>query len=201
MAWVKTINVKDATGKLAKLYKRIMRPDGDVDNIMKVHSLRPHSLEGHMYIYKYVLHHSGNQIDKWFLEAIGTYTSYLNHCDYCFEHHFAGMARLLGDENKSDKIHLAITADKIADTFDAKQSAAFAYAKKLTIDLPNIAEQDVINMRNAGWDDGEIVELNQVTAYFSYANRTIVGLGGNLKGDMIGLSPNKNDKPDDWSHD
>lgn len=67
--------------------------------------------------------------------------------------------------------------------------------------MQNIVEQDIIDLRNAGWDDGEIVEINQVTAYFSYANRTIVGLGGSLKGDMIGLSPNKSDKPDDWSHD
>lgn len=201
MAWVKTIDVKDATGKLAQLYKRIMRPDGDIDNIMKVHSLRPHSLEGHMYIYKYVLHHTGNQIDKWFLEAIGTYTSYLNNCEYCFEHHFAGMERLVDDKAYSDKIRQAIIDDKISDLFDAKQSAALKYAKKLTVDMHNIVEQDVINLRNAGWDDGEIVEINQVTAYFSYANRTIVGLGGSLKGDMIGLSPNKSDKPDDWSHD
>lgn len=201
MAWVKVIGVKDATGKLAQLYKRIMRPDGDVDNIMKIHSLRPHTLEGHMYIYKYVLHHSGNQIDKWFLEAIGTYVSYLNHCEYCFEHHYKGMERLIADLAKSEAIKAAIIDDKIATIFTAQQVAALNYAKKLTLDMQHMVEQDVINLRNAGWDDGEIVEINQVSAYFSYANRTIVGLGGSLKGDIIGLSPNKNDAPDDWSHD
>ncbi|MBL1420121.1 MAG: peroxidase-related enzyme [Alphaproteobacteria bacterium] len=201
MAWVKTISVKDATGKLAQLYKRILRPDGDVDNIMKIHSLRPHSLEGHMYIYKYVLHHTGNQIDKWFLEAIGTYVSHLNSCEYCFEHHYKGMERLIANKTKSKAIRKAIIADTMMDAFNARQVTALNYAKKLTLDMQNMAEQDVINMRNAGWDDGEIVEINQVTAYFSYANRTIVGLGGSLKGDIIGLSPNKNDKPDDWSHD
>lgn len=201
MAWVKTINVKDATGKLAQLYKRILRPDGDVDNIMKIHSLRPHSLEGHMYIYKYVLHHSGNKIDKWFLEAIGTYVSYLNHCEYCFEHHYKGMERLVDNQSKSDAIRSAIMTSSLNKAFDAKQLAALIYANKLTIDLHNIAEQDIIDMRNAGWDDGEIVEINQVSAYFSYANRTIMGLGGSLKGDIVGLSPNKNDAPNDWSHD
>ncbi|NRA87795.1 MAG: alkylhydroperoxidase, partial [Rhizobiales bacterium] len=102
---------------------------------------------------------------------------------------------------KSDKIRQAIIADDMTNTFSPKQRAALLYAKKLTVELANIVEQDVINLRNAGWDDGEIVEINQVTAYFSYANRTIVGLGGSLKGDVIGLSPNKSDKPDDWSHD
>ncbi|MCJ8323487.1 MAG: peroxidase-related enzyme [Rhizobiales bacterium] len=201
MAWVKTINVKDATGKLAQLYKRILRPDGNVDNIMKIHSLRPHTLEGHMYIYKYILHHSGNKIDKWFLEAIGTYVSYLNQCEYCFEHHYKGMERLVDNQSKSDAIRNAIMANTLDHAFDAKQMAALSYASKLTIDLGNIAEQDIVDMRAAGWDDGEIVEINQVSAYFSYANRTIMGLGGSLKGDIVGLSPNKNDAPDDWSHD
>ena len=55
-------------------------------------------------------------------------------------------------------------------------------------------------MRAAGWDDGEILEINQVTAYFSYANRTVLGLGVNTDGDILGLSPGENDDPDNWNH-
>jgi uncharacterized protein YciW len=32
-------------------------------------------------------------------------------------------------------------------------------------------------MRAAGLTDGEILEVNQVAAYFAYANRTVSGLG------------------------
>jgi hypothetical protein len=39
-----------------------------------------------------------------------------------------------------------------------------------------------------------------VTAYFSYANRTVLGLGCSSKGDILGLSPNKSDDPDNWNH-
>ena len=55
-------------------------------------------------------------------------------------------------------------------------------------------------MRDAGLDDGEILEVNQVTAYFSYANRTVLGLGVNTKGDILGLSPGDSSDPDNWSH-
>ncbi len=58
MPWIKTIPYSDATGKLKTLYDRVKGPDDNVDNIMMMHSLRPHSMEGHMAIYKYVLHHS-----------------------------------------------------------------------------------------------------------------------------------------------
>ena len=55
-------------------------------------------------------------------------------------------------------------------------------------------------LKEAGWEDGEILEINQVTAYFSYANRTVSGLGCTTKGDVLGLSPGNADEPDDWSH-
>ena len=62
-----------------------------------LHSLRPHSMEAHMTMYKYVLHHTGNSIPKWFLETLGVWVSRLNDCDYCVEHHFAGLERLLAE--------------------------------------------------------------------------------------------------------
>jgi uncharacterized protein YciW len=58
----------------------------------------------------------------------------------------------------------------------------------------------VIELRNAGYEDGEILEINQVVSYFAYANRTVLGLGCSTDGDIIGLSPNNSDNPDDWSH-
>jgi uncharacterized protein YciW len=63
-----------------------------------------------------------------------------------------------------------------------------------------MVEADVTALRGAGWDDGEVLEINQVCAYFNYANRTVLGLGCSTKGDVLGLSPNNSDNPDDWGH-
>ena len=54
--------------------------------------------------------------------------------------------------------------------------------------------------RDAGVSDGEILEINQVVAYFAYANRTVLGLGCSTKGDVLGLSPGNGDDPQDWGH-
>ena len=48
MAWIQTIPYEDADSKLKMLYDRVKGPDNNVDNIMMMHSLRPHSMEGHM---------------------------------------------------------------------------------------------------------------------------------------------------------
>ena len=101
MSWIKTISYKKTSGRLRKLYDRVKAPDNNVDNIIMLHSLRPHTLEGHMAIYKYVLHHSSNTLPKWFLETLGVWVSTINICDYCVD-----KANLVINENhsKSKKI-------------------------------------------------------------------------------------------------
>jgi len=201
MSWIKTIPYAEATGKLKALYDRVKGPNDNVDNIMMSHSLRPHTMEGHMAIYKYVLHHTGNTTPKWFLELIGVWVSALNECDYCVKHHFSGMKRLLNDDARADELFEAINEGDIdvAPLSDA-QKMALGYAAMLTL-TPSGVTEDIINaMRGSGFDDGEILEINQVTAYFNYANRTVLGLGCSTKGDVIGLSPNNSDDPNDWGH-
>ncbi|NNK15335.1 MAG: peroxidase-related enzyme [Sulfitobacter sp.] len=201
MSWINTIPFEAATGKLRELYQRVTGPDNNVDNIMMMHSLRPHTMEGHMAIYKYVLHHRDNKISKWFLEVLGVWVSSLNSCSYCVEHHFAGMKRLLRDDDRAEAIRAGIERRDIDGTpLDSRQHAAMRYAERLTRTPEDMAKIDVEALRMAGWDDGEILEINQVTAYFAYANRTVLGLGCSTEGDIIGLSPGNNDDPDDWGH-
>lgn len=197
MTWIRTIPADDAKGALKKLYDRIKDPDGNVDNIMLAHSLRAHTMQGHMALYKNVLHHSGNKIDKWFLEALGVHVSMINECDYCVDHHFEGMRRLLDDNFHATAIRIAFDSAKPASMFDAKECAALTYAEKLTTAPGDINEGDIAALRDSGWDDGDILEINQVTAYFNYANRTVLGLGVTTEGDVLGTSPGKGTG---WSH-
>lgn len=199
MSWLDTIAFEDAEGKLRKLYDRVTGPDGNVDNIMLAHSLRPHTMEGHMALYKAVLHHYGNQTPKWVLETIGVYVSILNKCAYCVEHHFAGLVRLLKDDAKANMIRSALEAGTL-DALDAETAAALVYSEKLTLAPTDLTASDIDAMRNAGYSDGQILEINQVAAYFNYANRTVLGLGVSTEGDVMGLSPGDSDDPSNWNH-
>ncbi len=201
MSWIRTVTYDESSGRLRDLYDRLKGPNDNVDNIMMAHSLRPHTMEGHMAIYKYVLHHKNNVVPKWFLETLGVWVSHLNKCSYCFEHHFEGLRRLLADDVKAQSIRKAIEENNISVApLDNKQKLAMYYAQTLTETPSELAKKNIIDLRNAGFDDGEILEINQVCAYFSYANRMVLGLGCSTVGDVIGLSPNNSDDPDDWSH-
>jgi uncharacterized peroxidase-related enzyme len=200
MTWIATIAYEDAEGTLKELYERVKGPDNNVDNIMLAHSLRPHTMEGHMALYKYVLHHPRNALPKSYLETIGVYVSLLNQCRYCIDHHYAGLLRLLRDDDRGKAIRAALDASDPAAAFDGRELAGLKYVEKLTKSATSLSSVDIDALREAGFDDGEILEINQVTAYFAYANRTVLGLGINTDGDIIGLSPGDAGDPDNWNH-
>ena len=87
-AWIKMIEDKDATGVVKDMYDKARSPHGTVDNVMRCQSLRPHTIAGHMSIYKSVLHNPDNTLPFWFLEIVASYTSIVNECKYSLTHHF-----------------------------------------------------------------------------------------------------------------
>ncbi|MEX2500161.1 MAG: peroxidase-related enzyme [Wenzhouxiangellaceae bacterium] len=188
MTWIKIIEQSEADGRLAKIYQR-SAGGGQVDQILLAHSLRPHTLEGHMALYRAVLHHSGNTLDQPFAEAIGVLVSQANGCNYCVEHHLAGMRRALADPERAEAWTRALEDGSREEVFDTRQRAALAYAEQLTLAPAEVAESEINLLRKFGWDDGQILEINQITAYFCYANRTVLGLGVTTEGESLGEHP------------
>jgi uncharacterized peroxidase-related enzyme len=188
-AWIRMIQFADSTGYLRSLYERIRGPNGEIDNVMKVHSLRPHTMEGHWVLYKSVMHHADNTLPGWFHECMAVYVGLCNDCGYSIAHHFAGLKRLLKDDARANAVYAALQARAPERVFSGKELALLRYVRKLT-DAPQFVSQDDIRAaREAGADDGEILEANQVCAYFNYSNRLLNGLGVSTDGEVLGLSP------------
>ena len=124
--WIKFIPYAESTGRLKSIFDRVAGRGRTVDNILTAHSLRPHTLTGHMALYKSVLHHSGNIQPVWFLETIGVFVSHLNGCRYCFEHHFAGLRRHV-DADRADEIAAALrSAVPAGDGVDDDETVLFS---------------------------------------------------------------------------
>src|ERR1700730_4949354 len=185
-AWIKMIPEGEAVGTLKEMYAQAMTPHGTVDNVMKVHSLRPLTLQGHVTLYRSVLHNSDLSLPLWLLEVVASYTSILNRCAYSLSHHFTNVRRLLQDESRANEIYAALQEHRPERVFSGKELAVMNYAAKLTAHVADMCEDDVLHLRTAGCDDGEILEVNQVIAYFNYSNRLLNGLGVTTEGDSIG---------------
>jgi uncharacterized peroxidase-related enzyme len=81
MAWIKVIDENEATGKLQELYAKLVEPWGGVDNILKIHSLNPATLQTHFDLYKTLMRGS-KDLSKTRREMIAVVVSALNHCLY-----------------------------------------------------------------------------------------------------------------------
>lgn len=83
------------------------------------------------------------------------------------------MYRLTEDQALVDQLKIDYRQAELS----AEDRAMLDYTAKLTLEPWQMVEQDVINLREAGFTDRAILDINQVTGYYAYVNRLADGLG------------------------
>ncbi len=185
-AWIKMISEEEADKDLLEVLELARTPHGTVDNVMRVHSLRPNTLRGHVVLYRAALHDDANTLPMWLQETISSYVSILNGCGYSLANHWANARKLIDDDVRADAIEAALHARRPAEVFRGRELALLRYAEKLTLEPAEMVEEDVKALKTEGLDDGQILEANQIVGYFNYVNRLLNGLGVTTDGDIIG---------------
>ena len=89
------------------------------------------------------------------------------------QHHAAGLARLV----KDDALVQALQTDYRRARLTAKDRAMLDYVYELTLRPWDMDRSDVQKLREQGFSDREILDINQITAYYAYVNRIADGLG------------------------
>ncbi|MCG8423016.1 MAG: peroxidase [Proteobacteria bacterium] len=82
----------------------------------------------------------------------------------------------------------ALRDDYTKAPLEPRERALLDYAAKLTRKPGAMREADLIPLRDAGLSDRDILDANQVVAYFAYVNRVADGLGVALEEHMSGNS-------------
>lgn len=185
-AWIKMIPDEEASEELLDILQLARTPHGTVDNVMRVHSLRPNTMKGHVVLYRAVLHDKTNTLPEWLQETISSYVSILNKCSYSLANHWANARHLIDDNTRSDAIEKALNNQKPEDVFGGRELALLKYTEKLTTEPGKMVKSDVEALRSTGVDDGQILEANQIIGYFNYVNRCLNGLGVTTDGDIVG---------------
>ena len=194
MPWIEMIDVESAKGKLKQLYDQVKSDDGHVDNILKIHSLRPRTLQAHLSIYKAALHSKPNALSPRERELVAVCVSLLNECEYCVDHHTASLGRHLGDQGLAEQLAKASIGGKSEAELTPREQALCAHTAKLTLNPGAMQAGDLDSLREAGLDDTGILDLNQIVAYFAYATRTVNGLGVYTEGEPLGLHPDEDEE-------
>ena len=172
MSWIQEIEVGEADGKLAGLYDDLVKKRGKVSNILKVHSLNPAAMEGHLDLYM-TLMFGKSGLSRLEREAIAVVVSANNECDYCVNHHLESLRHYLDD---NETLNMLATADGL-ETLEPRLSNIVRHAEKLTTAPGAMTESDLGELRAEGLTDKDILDLTLITAYFNFVNRIAMSLG------------------------
>lgn len=116
---------------------------------------------------------SGTKISGALREQLALTVAGANSCDYCASAHTA-----LGGLQKIERSEL--TQNLNAKSSDTKTEAALIFARKIVDLRGQVSDVDVSNVRTAGYNDAEIVEivavvsLNIFTNYFNHIAQTVI---------------------------
>ena len=122
-AWIHMIPDEQADEGLLDALKLARTPHGTVDNVMRVHSLRPNTMRGHVVLYRAALHDDANTLPTWLQETISSYVSILNNCDYSLANHWSNARHLINDEQRADEVERALHHQKPESAFDGSELA------------------------------------------------------------------------------
>jgi alkylhydroperoxidase family enzyme len=81
MAYIRYVPYPEARGRLADLYHRYSGGRGSVDNIIRIHSLNPPSMEHHVTLYAHLMR-GRSPLTRIQREMIAVTVSAANHCFY-----------------------------------------------------------------------------------------------------------------------
>lgn len=104
------------------------------------------------------------------LGALGA--SIVNGCKYCAVVHARRHAQLTKDE----KVVSALWFDK-AELLGPRDAAIYRFARRLSVTPSQATAEDVAQLREAGLDEVEIIDLIHAIAIFGWANRLMHVLG------------------------
>lgn len=170
--WIASIDPGDATGALAEAYQSQVDKIGRVTELTQIGSLYPDLVAARLRLYA-VVDATPSAVPDHVRRAVALLTSVLNGCLFCT----VGQTEKLTEAGHAELARAIKDDPEGVTTGDARTDTAIGYARKLVTDPRHIAEADVTALREAGWSDLDILDINNISAYYCYINRVAAGLG------------------------
>ncbi len=149
MSRINTVTNQTATAEQAALFSAIQQQIGIVPNFLRVFANSPAALRAYLGLYGIA---NEGSLSVQTRERIALALAQQNACEYCLSAHTA-----IG---KSTGLNGAeIEANRNGTSQDAKASVAVKLARSLVEHTGDITTADIIEARNAGYSDADIVEI------------------------------------------
>ncbi|MCI0485240.1 MAG: peroxidase-related enzyme [Blastocatellia bacterium] len=166
----KTVDKENATGRARQLLDAVENKMGRIPNIVRLMANAPAALEGYL---NFSAALRAGSLNPQLRERISIVIASANGCDYCLSAHTA-----LGKMTGLPAEELAAAQNE--QSSDERAAAALRFAGKLVRERGWASDDDVAELRQAGFTDGDIIEiialvaLNIFTNYFNHVAETEV---------------------------
>jgi uncharacterized peroxidase-related enzyme len=153
MSRIQAIDPATAQGRVKDLLAGVQKALGVTPNLFRIVAHSPAALEGLVSLNGAL---SQGALSAKVREQIALAVAERNGCDYCLSaHSLVGKAVGLGDND--------IAQARMARAADAKTDAALRFASGIVERRGQASDGDIAALRQAGFGDGEIIEIVTVT--------------------------------------
>ena len=188
IAWVETIEEINAEGEVALAYAGVAGLDGKVENLYKAMSLTPGVIKPANDHYLALLHNPAAPLKPWLAELIATYVAILCGSDYAALNHGENFEHYFADRSRSTVILAALRdGDHNCLNLPEDVRAAMDFTKKLSLHPQLVTQDDVVSLRDVGYDDTTVSNIAQIAASFAHWARITIALGIAAE-DTIGIT-------------
>ena len=170
--WLRVPDEADLPPEVLELWQPSLEKLGFVPNVLRLYALRPDNLLAWNAWYDVAMKGESG-LTKPEREMIAVVVSVANDCAYCMAAHGAALRKLTKDPALAD----AVAADHTTAPIEPRVRAMLDYARKLTLRPTEMTEADVVGLRDAGWNDEDVMDIAEVTGLFNMSNRMASGLG------------------------
>ena len=172
--WIRTVPYDEADDELRRHYDRQSDTLGEVTEMTLAGSLYPRLVGARLELYA-ATERCPSALTSRQRNLIGFVTSALNGTVHCMSQVTVKLRADGFDEGEIGR--LATDPAGAADALPAADAALVRYTIALTTRPGEIGEEDVADLRAAGFDDLAIVDANAHCAHLNYVNRVVTGLG------------------------
>jgi uncharacterized peroxidase-related enzyme len=173
MTWIRTIARSEATGTLKEAYDWQAKRLGEPTEYTQLGSLYPEIVLQRLQLYK-TIEACPSGLSPIERQLAALVTSELNQTPHCS----SGLHLKLMSLGADHELLRQVSVDpRTARSGNARLDAIIAYAVKLTLQPGQVDEADIDGLRAHGLADLDILDLNNMVAYYCYTNRVANGLG------------------------
>lgn len=172
MTWIEQIEEKNATGSLLEIYRDLREHSRRVSNVIKAQSLNAPAMRMHLDLYKQLMY-GDSSLSRAERETLAVAVCAMNDDSYNIAHHGEALSKYQADNSK---LRSLLVNYEFLDLPD-RTARMLTYAVKVTMTPKDLNESDVTMLRQTGFSDRQILDINLIVSYFNLLNRITLGLG------------------------